>query len=310
MDGIAGDRIVSVVQDGRVATARIRPRLLGLQGSTAPDGTPLVDGVPWHDSGALEAVRAATSLPAAQLVADGSLERFDVLPLDDGRDRRRRGRHRARRPPVPTQPGDRRRRRPRRAPLAWPDAEDRRRAGVRVGCASSAPLRDDDLRSGYAGAGPAGSSSASSTTTPRALRSTPRSSRPARSGSAMRSSCVQRVDLPRPRDTWLDSGCRQRGDARRHRRMPPLRQPAARAGRGNARGRVQALRVCGGWAPAGDLSEHTRRRAPRAAARDTAHQDHRRLAVVPEQVGSSGPPWRLSAVKAAQSKEAPDEASR
>ena len=63
MDGIAGDRMVSVVQDGRVVTARIRPRLLGLQGSTAPDGTPLVDGVPWHDSGALEAVRAATSLP-------------------------------------------------------------------------------------------------------------------------------------------------------------------------------------------------------------------------------------------------------
>ena len=34
------------------------------------------------------------------------------------------------------------------------------------------------------------------------------------------------------------------------------------------------------------------------------------LGVVPEQVGSSGPPWRLSAVKAAQFKEAPDETSR
>jgi len=34
------------------------------------------------------------------------------------------------------------------------------------------------------------------------------------------------------------------------------------------------------------------------------------LDVVPKHVGSSGPPWRLSAVEAAQSKEATDEASR
>ena len=34
-----------------------------------------------------------------------------------------------------------------------------------------------------------------------------------------------------------------------------------------------------------------------------------RLDVVPKHVGSSGPPWRLSAVEAAQSKEATDEAS-
>jgi uncharacterized protein YcbX len=81
MDGIAGDRLVSVVLGGRVVTSRIRPRLLGLRGSTAPDGTPLVDGVPWRDSAALAAVRAATSLPEAELVADDSLERFDVLPL-------------------------------------------------------------------------------------------------------------------------------------------------------------------------------------------------------------------------------------
>ncbi len=81
MDGIRGDRLVSVVVDGRVVTARIRPRLLGLRGSTAADGTPLVDGVPWCDRAALDAVRAATSLPEVELVADGSVERFDVLPL-------------------------------------------------------------------------------------------------------------------------------------------------------------------------------------------------------------------------------------
>jgi MOSC domain-containing protein len=81
MDGIAGDRAVSVVQDGRVVTARIRPLLLGLHGTTAPDGTPLVDGVPWSDPAVLAAVRDATRLPEVELVADGSLERFDVLPL-------------------------------------------------------------------------------------------------------------------------------------------------------------------------------------------------------------------------------------
>jgi MOSC domain-containing protein len=80
MDGIAGDRVVSVVYGGRVVTSRIRPALLGLRGSTAEDGTPLVDGVPWHDPRALEAVRAATG-GDVELVADDSLERFDVLPL-------------------------------------------------------------------------------------------------------------------------------------------------------------------------------------------------------------------------------------
>jgi uncharacterized protein YcbX len=81
MDGIAGDRVVQVVSGGRVVTARVRPRLLGLRGTTAPDGTPLIDGVPWHDPAALAAVRDATALPDAELVADDSVERFDVLPL-------------------------------------------------------------------------------------------------------------------------------------------------------------------------------------------------------------------------------------
>ena len=80
-DGIAGDRLVQVVLDGRVVTSRIRPSLLGLRGTLAADGTALVDGRPWHAPASLEAVRVATMLPGAELVADSSVERFDVLPL-------------------------------------------------------------------------------------------------------------------------------------------------------------------------------------------------------------------------------------
>jgi uncharacterized protein YcbX len=80
-DGIEGDRLVQVVLDGRVVTSRIRPRLLGLRGTLGPDLTPEVDGVPWRDPAALAAVREATGLDGAELVADGSVERFDVLPL-------------------------------------------------------------------------------------------------------------------------------------------------------------------------------------------------------------------------------------
>ena len=81
MDGIAGDRRVQVVLGERVVTSRIRPKLLGLRGTLATDGSALVDGVPWHEPAALAAVREATGLPEAELVEDASLERFDVLPL-------------------------------------------------------------------------------------------------------------------------------------------------------------------------------------------------------------------------------------
>lgn len=81
-DGIAGDRLVQVVYRGRIVTSRVRPRLLGLAGTLDREGVPLVDGVRWDDEAALEAVRAATSLPEAELVRDdGVEERFDVLPL-------------------------------------------------------------------------------------------------------------------------------------------------------------------------------------------------------------------------------------
>jgi uncharacterized protein YcbX len=82
-DGVAGDRLVQVVRGGRgsrMITARTHPRLLGLQGGLAADGTPLVDGQPWDSPAAGAAVEAAAG-PGARLVLDAGLERFDILPL-------------------------------------------------------------------------------------------------------------------------------------------------------------------------------------------------------------------------------------
>ena len=101
VEGFEGDRIVRAVStSGRRITARQYPRLLGLAGSTAPDGTPLVDGLPWHDPVVAARVRAA-SADDVRLIADESRIRFDVLPVSlvtDGAlqvlglDRRRPGR--------------------------------------------------------------------------------------------------------------------------------------------------------------------------------------------------------------------------
>jgi uncharacterized protein YcbX len=79
-DGIAGDRLVQVVRGERVLTARTHPRLLGLQGGLAADGTPLVDGEPW-DSPAAAAAVVAIGGPGTHLVFDAGLDRFDILPL-------------------------------------------------------------------------------------------------------------------------------------------------------------------------------------------------------------------------------------
>jgi uncharacterized protein len=80
-DGIRGDRLVQVVSHGQIVTARIRPRLLGLHARLGTDGVPLVDGRRFDDPAVLAAVREATVLPDAELQADDSVERFDVLPL-------------------------------------------------------------------------------------------------------------------------------------------------------------------------------------------------------------------------------------
>jgi uncharacterized protein YcbX len=80
-DGIRGDRLVQVVSHGQIVTARIRPRLLGLHARLGTDGVPLVDGRRFDDPAVLAAVREATVLPDAELQADDSVERYDVLPL-------------------------------------------------------------------------------------------------------------------------------------------------------------------------------------------------------------------------------------
>jgi len=79
-DGIAGDRLVHVARGQRVVTSRTHPRLLGLQGGLDAAGRPLVDGQPWNSPAAAAAVHAAAG-PAARLVFEQSLQRFDVLPL-------------------------------------------------------------------------------------------------------------------------------------------------------------------------------------------------------------------------------------
>jgi uncharacterized protein YcbX len=84
--GITGDRMVLVAgPGGHIITSRTHPRLLGLQGSLAPDGAVLVNRKPWDDPEIAEAVRAAAG-PQARLVRYDGPERFDVLPLLIGTD--------------------------------------------------------------------------------------------------------------------------------------------------------------------------------------------------------------------------------
>jgi len=79
--GFAGDRIVHVRRaDGRVATARTYPRLLGHRGTLDAAGEPLVDGRPWTDrtvGAEIERIVGA----GARLVRHNGPERFDILPL-------------------------------------------------------------------------------------------------------------------------------------------------------------------------------------------------------------------------------------
>lgn len=79
-DGIAGDRLVHVAGPRGVITSRTRPGLLSLAGTLAPDGTALVDGVPWSAPESAAAVRRVAG-PEARLVPYDGPERFDVLPL-------------------------------------------------------------------------------------------------------------------------------------------------------------------------------------------------------------------------------------
>ena len=78
-DGIPGDRIVHVVGPEGVRTARRHFKLLGLKGTTGPDG-PLIDGLPWDSAEALALVKQAAGDDARLERYEGP-ERFDILPL-------------------------------------------------------------------------------------------------------------------------------------------------------------------------------------------------------------------------------------
>jgi hypothetical protein len=62
-------------------TSRSRPRLLLHHATLGADGEPAVDGRPWRSEAVAADVRAATADPAARLVRDDAVDRFDVLPL-------------------------------------------------------------------------------------------------------------------------------------------------------------------------------------------------------------------------------------
>ena len=79
-DGIPGDRVIHVRGPEGVRTSRRQHRLLGLRGTTAPNGAVLVDGLPWDSDEVAALVRAAAGDDAWLEAYDG-IERFDVLPL-------------------------------------------------------------------------------------------------------------------------------------------------------------------------------------------------------------------------------------
>ena len=84
-DGVHGDRLVRVRGPEGVRTSRRHYRLLGLQGTLGPDGTPLINQYAWGSAEALALVRAAAGDDAWLEPAEAA-ERFDVLPLLIGTD--------------------------------------------------------------------------------------------------------------------------------------------------------------------------------------------------------------------------------
>ncbi len=79
-DGVSGDRVVHVAGRRGPLTGRTRHDLLTLPATTGRDGVPWVAGHRWDSPEAAEAVRRRAG-PDAQLVADTTPERFDVLNL-------------------------------------------------------------------------------------------------------------------------------------------------------------------------------------------------------------------------------------
>jgi uncharacterized protein YcbX len=79
-NGVLGDRLVHVRGHHGVVTARTRPGLLGLVGSTSADGKALINGKPWDDPGVTDAIRQVAGPGVETVYYEGS-ERFDVMPL-------------------------------------------------------------------------------------------------------------------------------------------------------------------------------------------------------------------------------------
>ena len=79
-DGIAGDRLVRVRGPEGVRTSRRQWRLLGLRGTLALDGRPLINGYAWDGPDALALVKAAAGADAWLEAYEGR-DRFDILPL-------------------------------------------------------------------------------------------------------------------------------------------------------------------------------------------------------------------------------------
>ncbi|HET9837664.1 MAG TPA: MOSC N-terminal beta barrel domain-containing protein [Candidatus Angelobacter sp.] len=80
--GIPSDRQIVVVRgiNGRFLTSRVKPRLLGLQGSMGADGAPAINGHRWDSPEALRLVHEAAGEPVT-LERVPAPEAFDVLPL-------------------------------------------------------------------------------------------------------------------------------------------------------------------------------------------------------------------------------------
>lgn len=66
--------------NGRFLTSRTRPKLLGLQGSLAPDGVPTINGHHWDSPEALRLVKEAAMEPVT-LESIPAPQAFDILPL-------------------------------------------------------------------------------------------------------------------------------------------------------------------------------------------------------------------------------------
>jgi uncharacterized protein YcbX len=79
--GIPGDRRLVVVDgQGRLATSRRYPKLLGHLATTAPDGQVLIDGERWASSSIAAKVERAVGT-GAMIVPVDERQGFDILPL-------------------------------------------------------------------------------------------------------------------------------------------------------------------------------------------------------------------------------------